>query len=91
MTFLIPYVLSVNSLECISMKYQECKAIPKIIDINNNEPVFYPYSIKVNKCTGNYNNMNDPYVKLCISDAIKKINVEVFNLMSRINEIRQIL
>ena len=54
------------------MKNQECKARPKIIDINNDEPVFYPYSIKVNKCTGNCNNINDPYAKLCISDAIKK-------------------
>ena len=41
----------VNSLECISMNNQECKARPKIIDVNNNEPVFYPYSIKVNKCS----------------------------------------
>ena len=37
----------VNSLECISMNNQECKARPKIIDVNNNEPVFCPYSIKV--------------------------------------------
>ena len=42
----------VNSLECTSMNNQECKARPKIIDLNNNEPVFYPYSIKVNKCSG---------------------------------------
>ena len=41
----------VNSLECISMNNQECKARPKMIDLNNNEPVFYPYSIKVNKCS----------------------------------------
>ena len=42
-------VLNVSSLECISINNQECKARPKIININNNEPVFYPYSIKVNK------------------------------------------
>ena len=40
LTFLIPNVLNVNSLECISMNNQECKARPKIIDINANEPVF---------------------------------------------------
>ena len=39
----------VNSLECISMNNKECKARPKIIDLNNNEAVFYHYSIKVNK------------------------------------------
>ena len=38
----------VNLLECISMNNQDCKARSKIIDVNNNEPVFYPYSIKVN-------------------------------------------
>ena len=90
-TFLILNVLSVNSLECISMNNQECKERPKIIDINNNETVFYPYSIKVNKCSGNCNNNNNPYAKLCIPDVIKKINLKLFHLMSRINEARQIL
>ena len=90
-TFLIFNVLNINSLEYISMNNQECKARPKMIDINNNEPVFYPYSIKVNKCSGSCNNINNPYAKLCIPDVIKKINVKVFILMSRINETRQIL
>ena len=30
-----------NSLECVSMNNQECKATPNIIDVNSNEPVFY--------------------------------------------------
>ena len=91
MTFLIPNVLSVNSLECISMNNQECRARRKMIDTNAKEPVFYPYSIKVNKCSRNCNNINDLYAKLCMIDVVKKINVKVFNLMSRINETRQIL
>ena len=45
-------VSSVNSLnavpKCISMNNQECKIRPEIININSNEPLFYPYSIKVN-------------------------------------------
>ena len=53
----------VNSLEYISMSNQECKARPKITDVNNNEPVFYPYSIKVNKCCGICSNIYDPYAK----------------------------
>ena len=81
----------VNSLECVSMNSQECKTRPKIIDINSNEPVFYPYSIKVNKCSGSCSNINNPYAKLCVPDIIKNIKVKVFNLMSRINETRQII
>ena len=80
-----------NFLECISMNNQECIARPKIIDVNGNEPVFYPYSIKVNKCRGSCNNINDPYAKLCVPDIVKNINVKVFNLMSRINETKQIV
>ena len=75
----------------ISINNQECKARPKIIGVNNNEPVFYPYSIKGNKCSGSCRNINDPYAKLCVPDIINYINVKVFNLISRINETRQII
>ena len=53
-------LLSVNSLECISLKNQECKVRPEIININSNNPIFHPFSIKVIKCNGNCNNINNP-------------------------------
>ena len=90
-TFLIPNVLNVNSLEYISMNNQECKTRPKMIDINANEPVFYPCSIRVNKCSGSCSNINNLYAKLCIPDVVEKLNVKIFNLMLRNNETRQIL
>ena len=46
----------VNSLECVSMKNQECKIRPEIINISTNNALFYPFSVKVNKCSGNCNN-----------------------------------
>ena len=36
------------------------------------------------------NNINDPYAKLCIPDAVKDINVKAFYLMSRTNETKYI-
>ena len=81
---------NVNSSKYISMNNQECKIRPKIININRNEPLFYPYSIKVNKCSGSCNNINDPYAKLWVPDVVKNMNVKVFHLMSRTNETRQI-
>ena len=84
-------VLNVNSLECVSMNNQECKTRPRITDVISNEPVFYPHSIKGNKCSGSCNTINDPYAILCVPDIIKNINVKVFNLMQRINETRQII
>ena len=73
-----------------SMKNQECKVRPEIVDINSNNPIFYPFSIKMNKCNGNCNNISDPYAKNGIPDIVKNLNVKLFNLMSRSNETRHI-
>ena len=75
-----------TSLSCISMKNQERKIRPKVIDINSNNPILYPFSIKINKCSGSCNNINNPYAKICVPDVIKDLNVRVFNLMSKTNE-----
>ena len=72
------------------MNNQECKIRPEIINLNTNEPLFYPYIIKINKCKGRCNTINDSYAKICFPDDIKNINVKVFNLMSRTNETRHI-
>ena len=72
------------------MNNQACKVRPEIVNFNSNEPVFYPFSIKTSKYSGNCNNINDPYAKICVPDAVKNLNVKVFNLMSRTNETRHI-
>ena len=81
---------SVNSLSCISMNNQACKARPEIINVNSNNPVFYPFSIKTSKCSGNCNNINDPYAEICVPDVVKDLNLKLFNLMSLTNETRHI-
>ena len=90
MTFFNFNLSNVNSLECVSMNNQECKIRPEIINISTNEPVFYPYSIKIDKCKGSCITVNDPYTKIYVPDDIKNTNVEVFNLMSRTNEARHV-
>ena len=37
---------SVNPLECVSMNNQEWKVRPEIVNVNSDEPVFCPFSIK---------------------------------------------
>ena len=61
-----------NALECISMNNQECKVRPEIVNINSDNPIFYPFSVKVNRCSGNCNNINDPYGRICVFDTVKK-------------------
>ena len=77
-------------LSCISMNNQECKVRPQIVNVNGDDPVFFPFSIKTSKCSGSCNNINNSQAKLCLSDVVKNLNVKVFNLMSRTNETRHI-
>ena len=57
-------LVSTTPLSCISMNNQACKVRPEIVNVNSNEPVFYPFSIKTSKCSGSCNNINDPYGKI---------------------------
>ena len=69
---LLSSLVSTTLLSCISIKNQECKVRP----------------IKINKCSGSCNNINNPYTKTCVPNDVKDLNVKVFNLMSRTNETR---
>ena len=83
-------ILKVKTLECVSVINEKCMPRPKIINLNADEPVFYPLSIKVNKCGGDCNNINDPMGKLCVPDITRDMNIKVFNLLARINETRKV-
>ena len=69
------------------MKNQECKTREVIID---NDYMLYPFSIKVNKCNSNCNNINNPYGRVCVPNVIKNITAKVFDLMSWKNGTKQI-
>ena len=73
-----------DELNCISMKNQECKTRPQIFNINSNNPILYPFSIKINKCSGNCNNINNPYAKICVRDVIKDLNVMIYNYFKNV-------
>ena len=68
------------------MNNQACKVGPEIINVNSNEPIFYPFSLTTSKCNGSCNNINDPYAKIYVPEDVKNLNVKVFNLMSTTNE-----
>ena len=80
--------LNATLFKCVSMTDQKHKVGLQIVNINSDEPVFYPFSIKASKCSGCCSNINDPYAKICVPDVVKNLNV--FNLMSRTNETRHI-
>ena len=72
------------------MNNLECKVRPEIVNVNSEKPVLFPFSIKISKCSGSYDNINNSHVKLYVPDVVKNLNVRAFNLMSRTNETRHI-
>ena len=79
---------SAKSLSCISMSNQKCKTRPQVVNVNGDEPVFFPFSVETSKCSGSCNSINNPYAKSFVPDFVKNLIVKVFNLMSRTNETR---
>ena len=41
-----------------------------MIDVSTDEPLFYPFKIEENKCSGSCNSINDSYAKLCVPDVV---------------------
>ena len=66
------------------------KTRPQVVNVNLDEPLFFPFSIKTSKCSGSCNNINYAYAKICVPTVAKNVDVKVFNLMSRSNETRHI-
>ena len=61
-------------------KNQECKVRKIIID---NDYITFPYKIKVDKCVGSCNDVENPYFKVSLPDGVKNISVKVFDQVSR--------
>ena len=58
------------------MDNEECKVRLQFLNINSDEPVFFPFSIKTNIYSGNFNNINDLYAKRFVPDVVKNLNVK---------------
>ena len=86
-------IIKTKALECVSVVNQKCMPRPKILDVNEGvgEALFYPYNVQVNKCSGICNTLDNPMAKLCVSGIVKRVNMQVYNFLMRLNETRNVL
>lgn len=54
-------LISSKPLKSISMNNQEYKVRQTMVNITSNELLFYSYSVFVNKCSGSWNDINNPF------------------------------
>ena len=85
-------IIKTKALECVSVANQKCMPRPKILDVNEGvgEALFYPYNVEVNKNIGSCNTLDSPIAKLCVPNVIKRVNMQVYNFLMRLNETRNV-
>ena len=76
---------ALTNKNCLFLKNQECKVRKVIID---NDYMTFPYKIKVDKCVGSCNDVENSYFKVCLPGSVKNISVNVFDLISQQNKFR---
>ena len=86
-------IIKTRALERVSVVNQKYMPRPKILDVNEGvgEALFYRYNALVNKCSGSCDTLDNPMAKLCVSNVIKRVNMQVYNFMMRLNENRNVL
>ena len=72
---------------CLLLNNQECAVKKVIID---NDYMTFPCKIKVDQCVGICNDKDNPYFKVCTADIVKNISVNVFDLISRKNVLKNV-
>ena len=76
---LVMSAISVSSY-CLLLTNQE-GAVRKVI-VDNDYMTFH-YKIKVDKCEGSCNDVENPYFNDCLPDVVKNISVKSFDVISR--------
>ena len=79
-----------NHTMCVSLSNQKCMIQPTLINLHPNEYSqefhSYPFSVKLDRCTGNCNTLNDLSNKECFPNKTKDLNLRVLNIITEINE-----
>ena len=69
---------------------QKCLTQPILINIHLNEYSqefnYYPFAVKLDRCVGSCNTLNDLSNKVCIPNETEDLNLSVFNMITGINE-----
>ena len=79
-----------NHSKCVSLSNQKCMIQPTLINLHPNEYSqefhYYPFAVKLDRCVGSCNTLNDLSNKVCLPNKTKDLlNLRVFNMITGIN------
>ena len=69
----------------MSLKNKNCMIQSTIINLHPNECSqevhYYPFAVKLDRCIGSCNNLNDLPNKVCVPNKTEDLNLSVFNMI----------
>ena len=78
-----------NHTKCTSLSNQKYMNQPTLINLHPSEYSqefrYYPFAIKLDRCVGSCNTLNDLSNKVCVPNKIEDLNLSVFNMITGIN------
>ena len=79
-----------NHTKCILLSNQKCMTQPTLINLYPNEysQEFhnYQFAVKLDRCAGSFNTINDLPNKVCVPNKTKDLNLSIFNMITGISE-----
>ena len=79
-----------NHTKYISLSNQKFMIQPTLINLHPNEYShefhYYPFVVKLGRCVGSCNTLNDLPNKVCVPNKTEDLNLSVFNIITGINE-----
>ena len=83
-------VIGSNHTKFVSLGNQKYMSQPTLINLHPNEYSqefnYYPFEVKLYRCVGNCNTLNDLSNTVCVPKITEDLNISVFNMITGINE-----
>ena len=81
-----------NHIKCMVLSNQKCMTQPTLINLHHNEHsqelYYYPFAINIDRYAGSCNTRDDLSNKVCLPNETEYLNLNVFNMITGINELK---
>ena len=78
-----------NHTKFMSLSNQKCEIRTTFINLHPNEYSqefhHYPFAVKLDRCVGSCNTLNDLSDKVCVPNKTEDLNLSVFKMITGIN------
>ena len=75
-----------NHTKCVYLSNQKSEIQPTLINLHPQELHYYPFAVKLDKCVGSCNTLNDLSNKVCVPNKTEDLSIHIFNMITGKNE-----